>query len=54
MEYVIRKVVINFVFNSFTSIKSISFNFIPLTLRTFSIAETGPIPIISGGQPTYE
>lgn len=37
-----------------TSTKSISFNVNPETLRTFWMAGTGPIPIISGGTPTAE
>lgn len=37
-----------------TSTKSISRNVNPATFKTFWIAGTGPIPIISGGTPTVE
>lgn len=35
-----------------TSIRSMSSIFLPVNFKTLLIAGTGPIPIISGGQPT--
>lgn len=40
--------------NNLTSIRSISFKLKPVTLRTFCIADTGPMPIILGSTPTVE